>query len=131
MKKIISIIVLAFILTNSIVAQQFVSTETSIKNVVIEEFTGRTCHACPSGHKLTNEIMRSYPGRVFAVNIHEAFSPDNYPNLKTDDGATLYLRMSGSGIPNALANRNTDFGVGSGLWEEEVSTLIMQDAPCI
>ena len=38
MKKIISIVVLAFILTNNIVAQQFVYTETTLKNVVIEEF---------------------------------------------------------------------------------------------
>ena len=130
MKKIISIVVLAFILTNNIVAQQFVYTETTLKNVVIEEFTGRTCQACPIGHMLTNELMKSFPERVFTVNIHEAFSPDTYPNLKTNDGATLYSALSGSGIPNALANRNTDFGVGSGLWSKEVSTLTNQEAPC-
>ena len=129
MKKIISIVVLAFILTNNIVAQQFVYTETTLKNVVIEEFTGRTCQACPIGHMLTNELMKSFPERVFTVNIHEAFSPDTYPNLKTNDGATLYSALSGSGIPNALANRNTDFGVGSGLWSEEVSKLTNQETP--
>ena len=76
---------------NTVVAQKFVSTEPSLKNAVIEEFTGRNCHACPSGHKKSNELMRMFPGRVFTINIHEALTPETYPNFKTEDGRIIFM----------------------------------------
>ena len=66
-------------------AQQFVSTEPSNKNVIIEEFTGRNCGYCPDGHAIANQICANNPGRVWAVNIHTGgFSPTSYPNLNTN-----------------------------------------------
>ena len=129
MKKITFIIVL-LLCGMSGIAQRFVSTETSLKNVVIEEFTGRNCHACPSGHKKANELMRQYPGRVFVINIHEALTPETYPNFKTDDGRTIYYALTGSGIPNGLVNRNTEHGVSPSMWANDVSTLTKQEAIC-
>ena len=111
-------------------AQQFVSTEISLKNVVIEEFTGRNCHACPSGHKKANQLMRQYPGRVFVVNIHEALTPETYPNFKTDDGRKIYHALTGSGIPNGLVNRNSDHGTSPSTWAGDVYTLTKQEAIC-
>ena len=71
-------------------AQQYVSTEPQNRNVIIEEFTGRNCGYCPDGHRIANQIMANNPGRVWAVNIHSGdYSPFTYPNLNTDDGASI------------------------------------------
>ena len=115
---------------NTVVAQKFVSTEPSLKNAVIEEFTGRNCHACPSGHKKSNELMRMFPGRVFTINIHEALTPETYPNFKTEDGRIIYYALTGSGIPNGLVNRCTERGKGPGQWQSYVYQETNSEAPC-
>lgn len=115
---------------NTVVAQKFVSTEPSLKNAVIEEFTGRNCHACPSGHKKSNELMRMFPGRVFTINIHEALAPETYPNFKTEDGRIIYYALTGSGIPNGLVNRCTERGKGTGQWQSYVYQETNSEAPC-
>ena len=115
---------------NAVVAQKFVSTEPSLKNAVIEEFTGRNCHACPSGHKKSNELMRMFPGRVFTINIHEALTPETYPNFKTEDGRIIYYALTGSGIPNGLVNRCTERGKGPGQWQSYVYQETNSEAPC-
>ena len=115
---------------NTVVAQKFVSTEPSLKNAVIEEFTGRNCHACPSGHKKSNELMRMFPGRVFTINIHEALTPETYPNFKTEDGRIIYYALTGSGIPNGLVNRCTERGKGTGQWQSYVYQETNSEAPC-
>ncbi len=115
---------------NAVFAQRFVSTEPSLKNAVIEEFTGRNCHACPSGHKKSNELMRMFPGRVFTINIHEALTPETYPNFKTEDGRIIYYALTGSGIPNGLVNRCTERGKGTGQWQSYVYQETNSEAPC-
>ena len=115
---------------NAVVAQRFVSMESSLKNAVIEEFTGRNCHACPSGHKKSNELMRMFPGRVFTINIHEALAPETYPNFKTEDGRIIYYALTGSGIPNGLVNRCTERGKGTGQWQSYVYQETNSEAPC-
>lgn len=115
---------------NTVFAQRFVSMESSLKNAVIEEFTGRNCHACPSGHKKSNELMRMFPGRVFTINIHEALTPETYPNFKTEDGRIIYYALTGSGIPNGLVNRCTERGKGTGQWQSYVYQETNSEAPC-
>ncbi len=115
---------------NAVFAQRFVSMEPSLKNAVIEEFTGRNCHACPSGHKKSNELMRMFPGRVFTINIHEAMAPETYPNFKTEDGRIIYYALTGSGIPNGLVNRCTERGKGTGQWQSYVYQETNSEAPC-
>jgi len=79
------------------------------RNVVIEEFTGRACVFCPEGHMVTNSLMETYPGRVFAVNIHPGGSlcPVSYPNLSTTDGALLAGAFYVTGFPSGVVNRTT------------------------
>ena len=111
MRKIVFFTTLLIFFVKGIVAQQYVSTEPLFKNAVIEEFTGRSCQACPSSHVTINELMRSYPGRVFAMYIH----PNGiitYPNFETIDGQTIYHALTGSGLPNGIVNRCTNNGGG-------------------
>ena len=72
MKKVLSLVVLAFLSVFTVMAQgeQFVSTEVSNKNVVLEEYTGINCGYCPDGHRIANEIAAAHPGRVFVINVH-------------------------------------------------------------
>ncbi len=126
----ITIVLFSLCRMNDAFAQQFVSTEPSLKNAVIEEFTGRNCHACPSGHKKSNELMRMFPGRVFTINIHEALTPETYPNFKTEDGRIIYYALTGSGVPNGLVNRCTEHGKSPGQWQTYVHQETNSEAPC-
>lgn len=95
---------------------QYVSTEPSNRNVLIEEFTGRNCGWCPLGQKTVNNIIKKNPERVFTVNIHSAsagsLSPSTYPNLNTLKGADIAKAYNVERIPLALINRSTDEPVG-------------------
>ena len=108
---------------------QYVSTEPSLKNMLIEEFTGRDCHACPEGHKLANKLMRENPGRLFLINIHEALAPDSYPNFKTQDGKTLTNTIGIGYVPSGLVNREPgDMSIG--WWEGNIYELSDDVAVC-
>ena len=130
MKKITFIIALFFCCAGTIIAQQFVSTEPSLKKVVIEEFTGIACNACPSAHKKANELMNNNPGQVFLINIHEWFAPDEYPNFKTEDGRIIHGALHGIGTPSGRVNRSTNFEPSPGHWEAAVYSITRESAPC-
>ena len=112
-------------------APQYVSTNPSLKNMVIEEFTGRNCHACPSGHKTANRLLRENPGRLFLINIHEAFEPDTYPNLKTEDSETITKTFHIPFVPSGIVNRNMDVdAISTNWWEGEIYTRSKEIADC-
>ena len=84
MKKITLFLLTVLAFTFSLKAQQYVSTEPSNRNVILEEFTGRGCGYCPDGHRIANEIMANNPGRVWAINIHAGgYAYTSYPNMIT------------------------------------------------
>ena len=132
MKKIITFLTLFLLFDGKMFSQdtpQYVSTEPSLKNMLIEEFTGRDCHACPEGHKLANKLMRENPGRLFLINIHEAFAPDSYPNFKTQDGKTLTNTIGIGYVPSGLVNREPgDMSIG--WWEGNIYELSDDVAVC-
>ena len=59
-------------------AQTFVSTTPGNRNVLIEEYTGVRCQYCPMGHKATDFTVNSFPGRAFAINIHQGMFASQY-----------------------------------------------------
>ena len=69
MKKIFTLSILAFAALSSN-AQLPVSTTPSLKNAILEEFTGIHCVYCPDGHKIAAQIAANNPNRAFTVNIH-------------------------------------------------------------
>ena len=52
-------------------AQTFVSTQATRRNVLIEEYTGVGCTYCPLGHKSVDFTLSAFPGRAYAINIHQ------------------------------------------------------------
>lgn len=108
-------------------AQQFVSTTPANRNVILEEFTGRSCGYCPDGHRIANEIMAQHPGHVWAINIHTGgFAPTSYPNMNTTDGAAIASGFSISGYPSGVVNRTTSSAIDRGQWASTTNTQLNQ-----
>ena len=131
MKKFTLALMALLALTFSVKAQQFVSTEPSNRNVVIEEFTGRNCGYCPLGHKATKEIMAAHPGRVWAINIHcTNLSPTTYPNLNITKGHSIANGFSFNGIPMGLVNRHSGSCTDVDNFNSMTTARLNQPAEC-
>ncbi len=91
---------------------QFVSTEPSNRNVVIEEFTGINCGYCPDGHRIVREYAEANPGRVFAINIHQG----GYAAMYTTQWGDAIANQTGlSGYPAGTVNRHLFSGSATAL----------------
>ena len=97
------------LMTFALSAQTFVSTAPSTRNVLIEEFTGVSCQYCPMGHKATDFTLKSFPGRAFAINIHQGVFASQYA---TQWGNALANQASVQGYPSSTLNRHS-FNSGS------------------
>ena len=113
-------------------AQQYVSTEPANRNVLLEEFTGRTCPYCPDGHAVSNSIIANHPGRVFSVAYHAAssLSPTSYPNLNTSISATIDAGFNCTSLPSAVINRSTASVIGRNQWVTQTNSQLAQAAEC-
>jgi hypothetical protein len=113
----------------------YVSTEVSNRNVILEEFTGRNCPNCPDGHKISSSIVKDYPNRVWSMAIHSGyFTPQSYPNFQTEISATFmdpYDDVAGGlGLPAALINRTTEEAIARGQWRGQTQNVLEQVAEC-
>lgn len=135
MKKLTLLMCAVMLCLLNVNAQQYVSTEATYKNVLIEEFTGRNCPNCPAGHIISNGITHDNPGRAWSVGIHSGyFAVTTYPNFNTDISAVLtdpYDDVQGGlGYPAAVINRSTEQALGRGQWEAEAYMQLQQMADC-
>lgn len=115
-------------------AQQYVSTEPANRNVLIEEYTGRSCPYCPDGHRVANEIAAANPGRVFVVNYHStsmgSLSPTSAPNLNLPVSSTLMNAFNPNGIPMGVINRSTANAQSRNTWPGLANQQLSQSAEC-
>ena len=114
---------------------QYVSTEISNRNVLIEEFTGRNCPNCPKGHIISSEIVKNNPDRAWSMAIHSGyFTPQTYPNFQTNISATFmdpYDDVEGGlGLPSAIINRTTVEALSRNQWKEKAEEVLGQVAEC-
>ena len=132
MKKFTFALMALLAFTFSLKAQQYVSTEPANRNVILEEFTGRTCTWCPSGHVIANQIAANHPGRFWSVNIHSNgyFSATSYPNLNTDKGNLIRAGFNATSFPSGVVNRTTAGAIGRGEWTGQANTQFNQLAEC-
>ncbi len=132
MKKFTFALMALLAFTFSLKAQQYVSTEPTNRNVILEEFTGRTCVWCPSGHVVANQIAANHPGRFWSVNIHSNgyFSATSYPNLNTDKGNLIRAGFNATSFPSGVVNRTTAGAIGRGEWTGQANTQFNQLAEC-
>jgi hypothetical protein len=131
MKKFTFALMALLAFTFSLKAQQYVSTEPTNRNVILEEFTGRNCGYCPDGHARANQIMADHPGRVFAMNLHcTSLSPTSYPNLNCPDGTAISNGFSFDGIPTGVVNRHSGTAADRGQWAGLTNQQLNQAAEC-
>ena len=72
MKKTITLLAMGA-MTFGLNAQNIVTTDVTNKVAIIEEFTGTSCPACPSGHTVMDGILTASPTTVFGI----GYSPTN------------------------------------------------------
>ena len=131
MKKITLLLMTVLAFAFSMKAQQYVSTEPSNRNVILEEFTGRGCGYCTDGHRIANQLMANNPGRLWAINIHAGgYAQTSYPNMITQDGNTIHGGFSISGYPTGVVNRTTAAGQDRGQWGNIANQQLNQASEC-
>ncbi|MBR1550363.1 MAG: Omp28-related outer membrane protein [Bacteroidales bacterium] len=129
MKK--NILFLGLLLTASAaVAQTFVPTTPQKRNALIEEYTGVNCQYCPLGHKLVDEMMATYPGHVYGINIHQGSFASRYT---TQWGNALAQQAGIQGYPSSTLNRHAFKGssiqIDPGENYRYVPQVLQMDAP--
>lgn len=111
-------------------AQTFVSTTPQKRNALIEEYTGVNCQYCPLGHKLVDEMMATYPGHVYGINIHQGTFASRYT---TQWGNALAQQAGIQGYPSATLNRHAFKGYSIQIDPGEnylyVPQVLRMDAP--
>ena len=102
------VLVASMLLTSfAISAQTFVSTTPGNRNVLIEEYTGVSCQYCPLGHKAIDFTLKSFPGRAFAINIHQGVFASQF---STQWGNALANQASVQSYPSSTLNRHAFSG---------------------
>jgi len=118
-------------------AQLPVSTQVSLKNAILEEFTGIHCVYCPDGHKIAAQITAANPNRAFAVNIHTggyATPSAGEPDFRTADGHAIAAipGMGITGYPQGAVSRHVFSGsamaMSRSIWNSSVNTILNQTA---
>jgi len=131
MKKFTFALMALLAFTFSLKAQQFVSTSPANRNVILEEFTGRSCGYCTDGHRIANELMAANPGRLWAINIHAGgYALTSYPNMITQDGNTIHGGFQISGYPSGVVNRSTAAGQSRSAWAGIANQQLGQASEC-
>lgn len=80
-----------------------------VPNAVIEEFTGTWCGYCPRGI-VTMEYIRDHykDGTLIPVAVHSGDA------MQSDSYVAVDYRFNGSGYPNSIINRNTEYANNNG-----------------
>ena len=90
-------------------AQNIVTTNAQLRNVVLEEFTGINCQYCPQGHAIAQALADSNDGRVVLVNIHQgsfAVPSSGQPDFRTQFGDAIAGQTGLTGYPSGTVNRH-------------------------
>ena len=132
MKKLTLSLLALLAFTFTLHAQMYVSTAPANRNVVLEEFTGRTCGYCPEGHVIANQIKKDHPDRFWSVNIHSEgyYSLNSYPNLNTDKGNQIRAAFGATSFPTGVVSRSTASAVGRNYWTSYSNQQFNQAAEC-
>ena len=111
MKKLFTFLLVACFTATLFGQPTIVSTTPSNRNMILEEFTGKSCQYCPDGHKKAQQLMNQYPGRFFAINVHAGTYATGTPNYTTPYGSALLSQASVPGFPAGSVNRQVFPGV--------------------
>ncbi|MDR1974201.1 MAG: Omp28-related outer membrane protein [Bacteroidales bacterium] len=119
-------------------AKTVVPTTPTLKNVLIEEFTGIYCTYCPGGHRIIAGIINALGNRMSAYCCHTGnlASPGaDGPDFRTPQGALFFAMQGGAGMPSGNFHRQffpTSIGGNAynpplAAWTRTVKKYIMND----
>ena len=140
MKKILLWSLIATIFPSVMIAQDIVTTRPQKKAVILEEYTGINCPACPYGHTAAENIVSNNPGKAFIINIHNgSYAAPNtgQPDFRTSFGSALQGQTNLGGYPSATINRHlfADLTEGGGTalynakWAQAAERILEQASP--
>ena len=113
MKLLITLFLAITFSLSAMLAQTIVGTDPENKNVVLEEFTGLNCPACPSGHEKAQQIYNANPDDVVVIAIHTGSYANplgSQPDYRTEWGSTIAGQTGLGGYPSATVNRHVYYG---------------------
>lgn len=116
------------------------------RNVIIEDFTGHRCAACPAAATVAHNLHEGNPNRVFTAAIHTGASNNGVSTFQVlalpdytvdfmnqnglDFGAFFSTTLAGAGFfgnPAGSVNRSalgTEYFYGSGIWSQKVNEVL-------
>ena len=104
-------------------AQTFVPTNIEQRNALIEEYTGVNCQYCPLGHRAADQTLQAFPGRTFAINIHQGMFASQYT---TQWGNALSSQAGVQGYPTITMNRHAFEGTSMEINPGQAYSYAMQ-----
>lgn len=113
-----------------------VTTETTTKNILLEEYTGIHCGYCPQGHALAATLHKATP-KAFIIAVHAgsfAEPGSDEPDFRTEEGTELNSAFGVNSYPSGMVNRHTPEGgtpqlMGRSEWIPFAKTVAVEDAP--
>ncbi|HPF01139.1 MAG TPA: Omp28-related outer membrane protein [Bacteroidales bacterium] len=112
-----------------------VVTDTVVRKVLLEDYTGHQCPNCPGAAIIAHELMELYPGKISLITIHAGlFANLASPNYMTDFRCTTgndlntYFGVDLIGNPNGTINRKEYSGsriIGPNDWASKIAELLM------
>ncbi|HOS47519.1 MAG TPA: Omp28-related outer membrane protein [Bacteroidia bacterium] len=120
------------------------TTDTIVRKVLLEDFTGHTCQACPASHAEAQRLKAIYGDRLIIMGVHAGFfakpQPSYNPPFPADfrtqvatDIATDF-NVINLPFPKGMVNRLYDSGTGVQKileyadWEVNVDTMLQRAA---
>lgn len=88
--------------------------EPTVQKVLIEDMTGQYCGNCPRAAVIADSMRRTYPGRVFATEVHvtDYFAKPRPPHFPIDfrvpgvsEELDRVFDLSNRGLPQGAVNR--------------------------
>jgi len=112
-------------------------TDTVVRKVLLEDFTGHQCPNCPGAAVIAHELMELYPGRIILVTVHAGyFAGLAMPNYMTDfrctesEALNTFFGVDLVGNPNGLVNRKEYSGsyiVGPDDWSTKIGEFLSME----
>jgi hypothetical protein len=117
------------------------TSDTIVRKVLLEDFTGHTCQACPASHAEAKRLQDIYGDKLVVLSIHAGFFswPQNAPyqdNFQTTEGTAIAtdFNLINLSFPKGMINRLYKTSTSSQYifdwpdWETTIDTILQRPA---
>ena len=120
------------------------TSDSVLKKVLVEDFTGHTCQACPRAHREATRLKGVFREQMVVIAVHADFWAEPYPSgapyftydFRTPVATqiTTDFGVIGQPFPKGMVNRKlnpttgTPFVLDWGNWEGKINDLLQEPA---